>query len=193
MAQIYVNSVLVQPKAIHIYNSSAQLWEEDKIGYVRVSGSWIPFIEYNKTIYDYGQIKVPLTGLTVGNVDNTITYNADHIQLYAYKTGTTSSASYIHTTEKLDLTEYSTLKVELSTSNMDGIYRIGATATIQTPSNNNGWAAFLQMSGALVSKSVQTVDISALSGAYHIEATAYATSAQAGGARTMKIYKIWLE
>lgn len=115
MAQIYVNSGLVKPKSIHIWNSSAQLWEEEKIGYVRVNGEWVPFIEYTLYIYNKGIENISLVdGYTTTRANRKITMNSAHItfDLKSSQGGSTAHHTIV-TDSSLNLTNYKTLKLSL--------------------------------------------------------------------------------
>lgn len=173
------------------YNASARLWEKDKIGYVRINEQWLPFIEYLKTLYDNGKaLETFITYINAGN-GNYVNFNSDHIELYARASGSQNQGSFLLTTNKVDVTEYKTLFVDLSFHTTNNIYRIGFVPVRTT--GGTGWTAFKQLSGALDERAIHSVDVSSLTGEYFFEAGAYSTTAQSGGIRILRIYKIWLE
>lgn len=84
MTQIYVNCALVKPKGIHIYNSSAQLWEAEKVGYVRVHGEWVPFIKYYFDIYNNGIQVIGFSQYALANPGSKFEVRTDCLYLKGY-------------------------------------------------------------------------------------------------------------
>lgn len=176
---------MVKPKSIHIYNSSAQIWEENKVGYVRVNGEWVPFIQYDLTIYDNGLMEVPISN---AGGQGAIEFNSDHIYLSNY--GSTGSGRSVATDNPLDITDYHKLKVLWSTQGSSP----GATLGIQEvriypTSLTRDLTAYTRDNTSSSVVREAELDISGFRGDFYINVTSWSGS----GIGNMKIYKIWLE
>lgn len=122
MAQIRVNNGLTKPKGIHVYNSTAKLWENNKIGYVRVNGEWIPFIQYQKWIYKDGITDYVFNEVkTSGDGRGDINYLTTEINLRGQAQWVNSQVPHwgsglarITTPVPINVTDFSKLNVQFS-------------------------------------------------------------------------------
>lgn len=193
MAQIYVNSGLVKPKSIHIYNSSAQLWEEDKVGYVRISGEWVPFISYRNDIYVEGQEFVPFVQGYIYSA-GTIYREDDHILINGtVRDGHSSSKNTIVTDVMVDLTGYHTLVVDWSGYGGGAGYAYHHTMiTRQKNISNSAEAIALKtISSTTFNRRIDKIDVSSLSGVYYI-AIQVDVRGESMGANTL-LHEMYLE
>lgn len=193
MAQIYVNSGLVKPKSIHIYNSSAQLWEEDKTGYVRVNGEWVPFINYINYIYHDGQEFIPLVqGYKYSS--GTIYRNSDHIRINGTAgSSNTSSKNTLVTDDMVDLTEYQSLVIEWSGNGGTAGYAYHHTmvSTQKNISNTKQAIALKSILSSNFEKRTDVIDISTLVGEYFIAIQVDVKEVRMGA--NTSIYALYLE
>ena len=180
MAQIYVTNGLVKPKSIHIYNSSAQLWESDRVGYVRVNGEWIPFIEYALWIYKKGTENIELISYGGGG---SISRQDERIKLSRQSS---SGETGMGTNGRIDVTKYSNVCVEWERLLQgDGDSHLSVLSDKRFPT----YDARLVKKGNF-DKQISKLDISSLNGEYYIGISQYRSFS---GATDIFIYNIWME
>lgn len=189
MAQIYVNSDLVKPKAIHVYNDSAQMWLENKIGYVRVGGEWIPFIQYIKNLYDYGLEGTTWTPYFRQIEPNLISKNTNHLHI---ETGALSfgqsEGGFI--SEWIDLSGYSKIFVEWENKGANNSNNVSWVRVIED--RVESYVATLSKSSNFT-KIIDILDIDTITGYYRISVAARKHSTDGTGRSSLNVYKIWLE
>lgn len=189
MAQIYVNSGMVKPKSINIYNSSTQFWEKQKVGFVRVNGSWIPFIQYIKMVYDNGKMSIPLSqGYVLRR--GTLGFNNNHIAMAASSTSDDDGRIVMKSNNRVNVTDFNILNIELEVSsggtNGRIYYGLSKDEPIVRDFTKN---AISQLPSASI-RAVFPLNISRLIGDYYLFVD---TSSSIGQYASTKIYKIWFE
>lgn len=198
MAQIYVDSKLVKPKSIHIWNSSAQLWEEDRVGYVRVNGEWVPFIEYIKWIFKSNGMENYrfLRERGVVNVSR-----ADYMSINSTASNDhSSSVGGIVSGDNVDLTNYSKLVVDWEHTKNGNATDAPRSAffvrvpgydpgTESNPSKNAAASFLIQQEGRYLSE----LDVTSLSGDFSIHISNSPGSFFGNAGWIVYVYNIWIE
>lgn len=163
------------------------------------------FNSFNGIIYENGSGKP----LTLYSNNGTVTSTGGVLQVrYARGAGLTGSSyaeGFICTTEKIDLTAYTTLKANIVTYAESRLTMPALTTTIRTPSNWNGnwtnathngadttWIAKdAELSGAI--NGTMTFDISNISGLYHVMLEFMCNGTYGSANPSHNVSKIWLE
>lgn len=186
VAQIYLNSDLVTPKTIHVYNSSAQLWESEKVGYVRVNGEWIPFIEYVKYIIRNGSPNNLTVPSKIAPYYNIIEQLDGYIKLEGTNRGEgTGSRTYIN--EYVDFTDYNTLTITYSYTVGTSQNRLLVSPTMERNSTTLG---IITMPN---SRDVTSISLNVSDIVGHNYIGIFTTPGGSFGLGTLNIYDIYLE
>lgn len=122
MAQLYVNSDLVKPKAINVYDGVNQQWMSEKIGYVRANGEWIPFIKYKTYLYERG-------------VEYVTVYNRVSTKYTTYIAMNSTNPSGFYT-DFMDFTNIKKIGVTISKSMGNSYVRLGLKDSTQEVGSN---------------------------------------------------------
>lgn len=201
----------LKKNAIQVYPARAKQYVGGKWvavdAYIYKSGTWVQFSEsWNGEIYDAGTFFFPFVktdtsnfgGYTnnanAGTNKGSVTFETSNITLYCYeRSGGNNSAQFLGSSDKVDLSDYSTLKVtfsDLSVSEDDtkNYVCVSASPDKVFPGDGDGAACAKKYS----SSGAQTisVDINNLDEAYIVVTGRLYSSSKTINAT---ITKIWLE
>ena len=198
MAQIYVNSGLTKPKAIHVYDELTTQWKSNLAGYVYYNGEWLPFIEYQIILYNEGLSNVAW-GLYAQTPTQTIyklTYNESTMTFSYYCRSTGAGRDQVfamYTPDMYDLTyktkiivEFTEIRVGTSRQN-NPIYLIAST--VQKASHNTYDAMNNYFPGSTTNVTLE-LDVSSLSGEFYIRINGFN---QDMSENYVEIKKMWIE
>ncbi|MGM9588313.1 MAG: immunoglobulin domain-containing protein [Candidatus Limivicinus sp.] len=114
----------------------------------------------------------------------TCTFEAD--SMYLHVTGSSSNVAAAYTNQKIDLTNFSTLNVDIEggTDSSESIYSGAAVCTDNTSAQPRYASPVANIETTSWSRQTLSLDISSISGSYYISAYGYQA--------TVRVYKIWL-
>lgn len=136
---------LSNAKAINVFRDG--IWQNQKMGYVYYNGEWVPLLEYRKWIYNRGEEIMPLEDNYKWNPgyewsrqwatkeDNRIVFRGE----IGLNEGTTLGV-YLHTREKIDITEYSKIlaEVDMDYSNrLPSLFDIGLSSEVDNRTSSS--------------------------------------------------------
>ena len=186
MAQIYVGDQ-VKPKSINVYQG--QTWYKRQVAYVFHKGIWSPIITYMKKIYTNGvEDELIAHSFSDGNLEKTSTS-----LLLTMDGGRYINRTYLHTANKIDVTNYSKVKFELScslTRQMSADFRVYVANTATGSPIEYFMHSFYP--STVFPNQVVTLDISLVSGEVFIGARLTTTDGQ-NGTMNLTVKRIWLE
>jgi hypothetical protein len=183
MAQIYVNNTLIKPKAIHVYSTN---WLMKKVGYVYQNGVWNPFIRYELFLYSEGVEFVPFQTASYGSAN--LQKTSDYFHVYKPAGAEAWREGFI-TTNMLNLTNYTQLKIEWSSEN--SATTVSYSFGVKKDNALNGQFIAYSRVQNLTAKRIDILDISNLTGDYYVDA--YLSDSGVYTTGSLYIYKIWLE
>lgn len=196
-AQIKVGRNLVKPKAIKVFRDGK--WQQS-VGYIFKNEKWIPFIQYRKVLYENGVEHVPfdyyLSPGDRGGFERRPHSLYMHIQGESYA----QRSIYTHTSEKVDITNFSKLIIEVEASlnreHVQGSFNCGISAT--TAGSYVARYSYDLMTGGgfgaidILSRRHVTIDISSFTGMYYIKTSLHFNSGQPG-VMDSNLFKMYLE